>query len=296
MSSESTQIELIENSAHPFSPSRRGKGFLAVCGSLFFNGLGHLFAGRYRRGIFWIVLTWLACVILVACAMFRVTLPVLILLIPISAIIPLWCLIDSYLIGRRSPRPMLRHPALRYLAGVAILIASFFINPALWVALQIRSHLIEAFVTPSNSMAPAIATGDRFIVNKKAAYGRWSIVAHDSLGDRSTKWVKRIVGLPGESIDIIDGEMHIDGKPLSRPVEIPPYRDPDGIRRQYNNYPMKLGKDEYFVIGDNSVLSGDSRNLTSSAPGHQRGVIPADYILGPVTAIYWPPRRWRRFD
>ena len=233
---------------------------------------------------------------MVICAMVSSLMPVLIVLLPLGIIQTIWCLIDSYIVGRRSPRAMLGRPLWRYLAGIAIVAASLFINPALWAALAIRSHLFEAFSMPSDSMAPTLVGGDRFIVNKKKAYGRWSIVGHDSLDHREVKFCKRIVGLPGERIDIVDGELMIDGKRISRPAEIPPYRDPPGVSTKNHNFPLTLGKDEYFVIGDNSTGSGDSRIWSSSAPGHQRGVIPKEYIFGTVTAIYWPAGRWRRFE
>jgi signal peptidase I len=279
--------------------SRRGKGFLAVSGSAFFHGLGHIFAGRYRRGLFWFALSWgLACVSVV-CAMFRPLMPLLIVLIPLGCIVSIGCLIDAYRTGKRSERPMLGRPGFRYLAGLGIIVACIFLNPALWGALQIRTHLIEAFVMPSTSMAPALTTGDRFLVNKRTSFGRWSIVGHDSLHDRSVKFAKRIVALPGETVEIIDGEIVVDGKIRPRPPDVPPYRDlPDLARRGIgrDHYHTTLGKDEYFVLGDNSINSADSRIWTEAAPGHQRGVIPADYIIGRATAIYWPPQRWRRFE
>ena len=59
---------------------------------------------------------------------------------------------------------------------------------------------------------------------------------------------------------------------------------------------MKLGPDEYFVLGDNSPISRDSRYWTTAAPGHQIGALPQSDIVGPATWIYWPISRIHRVD
>src|SRR5258705_12824896 len=140
MDSESTQPgnDVAIAASAPTSP--RGKGFLALSGGIFMHGLGHAIAGRYRRGLFWFALSWSLVAIDVICAMVRPLMPLLIVLMPLSFIATFWCLIDSFRTGRRSERPMLRSPGLRYLAGAGIIAAAIFLNPALWVALQIRSH------------------------------------------------------------------------------------------------------------------------------------------------------------
>jgi len=295
MSTESTQSGIVD--APRAVASSRGKGFLAVCGSLFLHGAGHVIAGRYRRALFWFALSWGLVGFNLLCAMARPLLPLLIVLIPLSFLASLWCLIDSYLIGRSSKRSMLPGPALRYLAGVGIVAAAAFLSPAVLVVLPIRAYLVETFRMPTVAMSPTLMVGDRFMLNKRASYGRWSIVVIDSIQDRSVKYVERIVGLPGETVEVIDGEVVINGKIIPRPQGIAPYRDPPGVRSGLlrETYRTTLGMDEYFLLGDNSQLSADSR-FWRAAPGHQARALPSDYIMGSVTAIYWPPQRWRRFE
>ena len=57
-----------------------------------------------------------------------------------------------------------------------------------------------------------------------------------------------------------------------------------------------LGLDEYFVLGDFSARSKDSRLWQDGAPGHLPYAVPSDHIIGVVTQIYWPPERWRVFE
>ncbi len=104
----------------------------------------------------------------------------------------------------------------------------------------------------------------------------------------------RLVGLPGESIHIQDGAVWVDGKKQTPPEEI------RGIEyvtmpRSWGTLdrPALLGKDEYFVLGDFSARSRDSRLWIEGAPGHNPFAVPKSYIKGVVTHTYWPPSRWR---
>ena len=69
-------------------------------------------------------------------------------------------------------------------------------------------------------------------------------------------FVKRVIGLPGETVEVIDGVVHINGRPLYEP-----YLDPRRTRFQRNRPPITLGPDEYFVLGDNRDSSNDSRRV-----------------------------------
>lgn len=84
-------------------------------------------------------------------------------------------------------------------------------------------------------------------------------------------YVKRVVGLPGETVEIRDGSVVIDGIKLNEPYL---------ARKDSSNYPPTLMQDEeYFVLGDNRRRSGDSRAW---------GAVPAENILGKVWLVYWP--------
>lgn len=109
----------------------------------------------------------------------------------------------------------------------------------------------------------------------------------------------RLVGLPGEAIQIEGGAVWANGKELTPPdslrgieylSELPgTYTDLWGSK---DNRAL-LGDDEYFVLGDFSAQSKDSRLWKAGAPGHSPFAAPAPHIYGVVTHIYWPPQRWR---
>ena len=109
-----------------------------------------------------------------------------------------------------------------------------------------------------HSMEPEFAVGDTLLVNR-IAYKvgkprRFDVALFHSEKNDSQIYLKRVIGLPGETIQIQNGEVYIDGKILDRGEDAEVINLP-GIADE----PVVLGKDEYFVIGDNSDSSEDSR-------------------------------------
>jgi signal peptidase I len=143
-------------------------------------------------------------------------------------------------------------------------------------------------------------SADRVLVNKLLRPQRWDIVVFRHPSDPTQNYCKRLVGMPGETVVIRDGAVWADGKRLSPPescAKIKYVNAPDGplSMRPWatQSRPAKLGADEYFVLGDYSAASLDSRLWTTGAPGHPPYAVPASCMIGVVTHIYWPFSRWR---
>ena len=139
---------------------------------------------------------------------------------------------------------------------------------------------------------------DRFLVSKFLSFNRWDIVVLHPPDDPGELYAKRIVGLPGETVVIRDGAVWIDGQICPVPESLRGIEYVDGIRGLPlawgdESNPATLGPDEYFVLGDFSAQSLDSRFWSVGAPGHPPYAVPASYIVGVVTHIYWPVDRWR---
>jgi signal peptidase I len=140
--------------------------------------------------------------------------------------------------------------------------------------------------------SPKVITADRFICNKLMTPRRWDAVVFRSLENPSEKQVKRIVGLPGEKIVLKEGSVWVNGNRLTPPNDIVTlYHDAEFEGRAFDwgcpEEPAQLGEDEFYLLGDFTGLSRDSRLW-------RRG-IPLSNIEGLVTLIYWPPSRWRIF-
>jgi signal peptidase I len=275
---------------------RLGKGLLPAAASLYVPSLGQFIAGERRRAAAWFG----AFLALVALTLFVTATPILftgvIVLFPASLLFTIACVVDAFRVGRRSSRPMLRVPMLRHLACVGFIVAAVFLNPVRPIAMFVRANCVEAFVMPTSGMAPTLVPGDRFAAHKRIGeIKRWDVVTFESPQTPGQKWVQRVVGLPGETIELIDGDVRIDGVVAARPADVGPYQMP--VRRPGNasrGNPLTLGADEYFVLGDNSAVSLDGRYWDNPAPGHQSGALPRDHIVGKVTTVYWPLGRWKR--
>lgn len=155
------------------------------------------------------------------------------------------------------------------------------------VAVLLRSFVVQAFFVPSPSMVPTLDVGDRILVIKSSLLvgpvGRGSIVVFHhptffpcSGGDDNIQdLVKRVIGLPGETIWSVGNTIYINGKPLQDPGW---YR---GGYPQVGSTPISrtmIPKDYYFVMGDNRTDSCDSRSF---------GPIAGSSIIGKVELIVW---------
>lgn len=163
---------------------------------------------------------------------------------------------------------------------------------ALAVALGLRAWVVEAYYIPSGSMIPTLQIGDRILVDKLSfdfnPVRTGEIVVFrrppaDTVAPQIADLVKRVVGLPGQTIASGPGaQVLINGKPIAQPwLTAQAKADPGpAIRTQV------IPKGQYFMMGDNRGNSEDSRFF---------GTVPGSLIVGRVVTIAWPPSQWRYF-
>jgi signal peptidase I len=151
---------------------------------------------------------------------------------------------------------------------------------ALLTALLIKTFLLQAFYIPSDSMNPTLVQHDRVLVNKLSYHfhdvHRGDIVVFErppGEDDPNIKdLIKRVVGLPGDTVEGRNGGVLIDGRALKEPYV------PKGT--QTSDFPaQKIPKDKYWVMGDNRGNSKDSRVF---------GPIPKSLIVGRAFIRVWP--------
>jgi len=163
---------------------------------------------------------------------------------------------------------------------------------ALFLALVIRTFVVQAFTIPSGSMLNTIQIGDYVLVNKFAygvkvpftdaflykgegpEYG--DIIVFRYPRDPSIDYIKRVVGLPGDVIEMRNKQFYRNGKPVKEDYIQQLY--PNRIGRLDNVGPVTVPEDAYFVMGDNRDNSEDSRAW---------GFVPRKIIHGKAWRIYW---------
>jgi signal peptidase I len=167
------------------------------------------------------------------------------------------------------------------------------------LAMIIRAFLVQAFKIPTGSMRPTLLEGDIILVNKfiygpKVPFSNWRLPAlrQPKRGDvivfqypdnPQKDFIKRLVAFGGEEVEIREGSVYVNGKPLLGPEFSARYYYNRGDFGQEESR-VTVPKDSYFVLGDNSASSQDSRYW---------GFVPHKNLLGKAILIYWPLTRIR---
>lgn len=167
---------------------------------------------------------------------------------------------------------------------------------ALALALFIRAYVVQAFQIPSGSMEDTLAIGDHILVNKfifgtKIPFTdkeilklrdpkRGDVIVFEFPEDPSKDFIKRVIGTPGDKVQIINKEVFINGKPYINPHEV--HKGPDTPSQarspRDNTGVITVPPDSYFVMGDNRDNSYDSRFW---------GFVKRDKIKGLAFIKYW---------
>ena len=129
------------------------------------------------------------------------------------------------------------------------------------------------------SMEPTLHEGQYLIVNRLSYFldepKRGDIIVLHFPNDRSRDFIKRIIGLPGDTVSISNGEVRVNDVLIDEPY----IKDPSP-----NNQTWVVTEDHYFVMGDNRRNSSDSRSWS---------FLPEDDIIGEAWVVYWPPKDWQ---
>lgn len=162
------------------------------------------------------------------------------------------------------------------------------------IALFVTTYVVHPMTVPTPSMEPTILVGDRLLIDKftyrngfspgpgiapQHEIKRGDIVVFKFPDEPEVLYVKRAVGLPGETLQVRNRTVYINGEPLEEPYKVhqegPHFMDM-GARGNFG--PVTIPEDSYFVMGDNRDDSADSRYF---------GFLPREYIVGRPLIVFW---------
>ena len=177
---------------------------------------------------------------------------------------------------------------------------------AVVLALFARTFVVQAFKIPTGSMEPNLLVGDHLLVNKfvfapaptalerallpNREVRRGDIIVFKYPEEPDRDFIKRVIGLPGETVELRNKKVHINGSPIDETYAhflFPPapqghpstgsgQGQPGDLRETYG--PVTVPQDQFFMMGDNRDNSQDSRFW---------GFLPRDYVKGRALVIYW---------
>lgn len=170
----------------------------------------------------------------------------------------------------------------RWLLETVLLVALAFA-----LAQGIKTFLVQPFVIPTGSMIPTIQIGDRVLADKlvfrffrEPQVG--DIVVFDDPSGEHPQLIKRVIATAGQTVDIDDGRVLIDGQAIEEPYVYGKPTDPGSVEM-----PLTVPDGQVWLMGDNRPASGDSRFFGPQATQNVRGR---------AFWTYWPPKSFGRLD
>jgi signal peptidase I len=296
---------------HAFARS----ALVAAILSLAATGLGQVYCGRIRRGLLMFLGSLLFAPAIVVAALLPPATAVLVgLILALLTVLGVYVfsVVDAIRLARRGRdlfQPMdYNHPlvyALFILVGLTYSAGGVYF---------VRGSVFEAFAVPTASEVPTLLPGDRLLVNKTTYQRRFLRRGDEVLfrmpSEPGLTWAKRVIGLPGDTVEVKGNEVFVNGRQLPREpapraslgaaaqaVKGELFEETNAGRRYrilfatdtkpLPDYPTaKVPEGMCFVLGDNRNNSRDSRTL---------GFVALGDVLGDVQYRYWPATTWSRF-
>lgn len=168
----------------------------------------------------------------------------------------------------------------------------FSVSIAVVLFLLIKSYIVQPFQVEGHSMDLTLKDGNQMLLLKQTQIERFDIVVFPDPMGSGQSYVKRLIGLPGDSLYVKDDVLYINNVPIEEPYLEPLKSESEGIFTQDFSLWDTIGEEVipegyYFVLGDNRPGSGDSR---------QFGLVPIESIQGETSIVYFPFNQIQKLD
>ena len=262
------------------------KWWLAGLLSFFVPGLGQVYNGEATKGLFYYFLLsiWGSLVFSLLYEILkhpttRISLALLVLLVLITLAVYLLIIFESIRRGRRIGTDYALKPYNRWYIYLIVILVVSGVDQG--VSIAVRDNILKAYKIPTASMHPTLETGDHLLCNQ--LYYRYhnpkrgDLIIFKVPDDENKEYIKRIVGIPGDRIELKGNALFVNGLEMDEPYAIYERADFSGfIREDFG--PFTVSEDEYFVLGDNRFNSKDSRYI---------GTVKRHNIQGKAIFIYF---------
>lgn len=252
---------------------KRRKPWLAALLSFVTTGLGQFYNGQWKKGLgFFVVETVLGLWAVLSMGSFKG----LVYGVAILLTANIFVAAEAYISARRIGEYSLKRSN-RWWVYALLIIANVVVGSSVDFVVSGRLH--QSFKIPSESMLQTLQVGDHLmagILDKDDTVQRGEIIVFDD-PNSGRHFVKRVIGLPGETIEMRDKIVFINGVRLDEPYTQHTKSDIQPMRDWFP--PYRLGPEEYFMLGDNRDASYDSRWL---------GPIKRDSLMARVKYLYFP--------
>lgn len=261
------------------APGPRRRVWLAALLALLFGPVAQVYCGRFQRALGFYALTWLVA-FLANAALLYLPFGRLSIIVGCAALagVYLIILVDAIRLARNdSHAPRRRYQ--RWWIYLLVIIASGTISE---LVLHLgRQYWSESFFMTGGSMRISLLAGDRFIVDKLPLYSRvphrGEIVVYRSPSEGRAIFCQRVIGLPGDEVEIRDEQLLLNGQPANEAYAL--YEGERPIYDVLNNFAARtVPSGHVFILGDNRRKAKDSR---------VDGFVPIDDVLGIPKLIFW---------
>ena len=259
------------------------KKWIAVVLTLLTIGLGHIYSGELKKGVALFVLQHIIMLLSFFALKAAPTLSCLILMCTIIFIYFIYCILSAYGAAKKNVRKYDLEKFNRWYFYLGLMILGLFIPQPLSTDF-VRDNVAQTFKIPAGSMKPTLLIGDMFFaktdLDSKTNLSRGDLIIFIYPEDRSKFFVKRVIGMGGETLSIQRKKVLINGKEINEPYIInldSRIIDPE-ISTRDNLKPIEIPNDSVFVMGDNRDNSYDSRFW---------GFVKKSDVIGKPAIIYW---------
>ncbi len=275
------------------SRTKPRRPWLAFVATLVAAPVGHIYAGAPLRGLVAVAIAGAVGLVVLLLSVHVEGAAALLSLMGLLVVAYLGVPVDAYVVARRSGRTYHLKAYNRWFVYVGLVVTLSLVSGP---ARNGFRRMVQAYKIPSGAMVPTLQIGDHVLTDKTAYHGhppkRFDVVVFEFPKDPEKMFVKRVIGLPGDTIEIMNGKVWINGSELSEPYAYHSEGE-GGSRGSPGEYmgPKQIPEGSYFMMGDNRDQSYDSRFW---------GPVSGSKIWGRVRIIYFswaagsPHVRWGR--